>query len=107
MRLSRARKPLRTLFLVRSGQSTDGPSIEVMNSAFCLPDDVLHALIRRFVAQLRAPPRGGANGGQIVAQGTPEQVAASKQSYTGSYLTPMLKKKPAKASAKKSEKAPA
>ncbi len=31
-------------------------------------------------------PGGGVNGGQIVARGTPEQVAAIKGSYTGQYL---------------------
>jgi excinuclease ABC subunit A len=31
-------------------------------------------------------PEGGANGGRVVAKGTPEQVARSKSSYTGSYL---------------------
>ncbi|WP_322043915.1 excinuclease ABC subunit UvrA [Paraburkholderia sp. J67] len=36
-------------------------------------------------------PEGGAGGGQIVAQGTPEQVAKSKASFTGRYLAPLLK----------------
>ena len=31
-------------------------------------------------------PEGGANGGEIVAVGTPEEVAASPDSYTGEYL---------------------
>ncbi|MCA9732441.1 MAG: excinuclease ABC subunit UvrA [Deferribacteres bacterium] len=31
-------------------------------------------------------PEGGNGGGRIIAQGTPEQVAASKTSYTGDYL---------------------
>jgi excinuclease ABC subunit A len=31
-------------------------------------------------------PEGGEQGGQIIAQGTPEQVAANKRSYTGQYL---------------------
>jgi ABC-type branched-subunit amino acid transport system ATPase component len=31
-------------------------------------------------------PDGGENGGQIVASGTPMQVAESKNSYTGQYL---------------------
>jgi len=31
-------------------------------------------------------PEGGAGGGRIVAAGTPEQVAAIKESYTGQYL---------------------
>jgi excinuclease ABC subunit A len=35
-------------------------------------------------------PEGGAGGGQIIAQGTPEQVAKSKASFTGRYLAPLL-----------------
>ena len=37
-------------------------------------------------------PEGGVRGGEIVAQGTPEQVAAEPRSYTGQYLRPMLEK---------------
>ena len=37
-------------------------------------------------------PEGGAAGGTVVAEGTPEQVAANPASYTGKYLAPMLKK---------------
>ncbi len=37
-------------------------------------------------------PEGGVRGGEIVAQGTPEQVAAEPRSYTGRYLAPMLGK---------------
>jgi excinuclease ABC subunit A len=36
-------------------------------------------------------PEGGDKGGEIVAAGTPEQVAREKRSYTGSYLKPLLK----------------
>ena len=36
-------------------------------------------------------PEGGAGGGMIIAKGTPEDVAASKASFTGKYLAPMLK----------------
>jgi excinuclease ABC subunit A len=36
-------------------------------------------------------PEGGSAGGQIVAEGTPEQVAKVKTSYTGQYLSKMLK----------------
>ena len=32
-------------------------------------------------------PEGGEEGGRIVAQGTPEQVARVKRSYTGQALT--------------------
>ncbi|MCQ2419504.1 MAG: excinuclease ABC subunit UvrA [Clostridia bacterium] len=36
-------------------------------------------------------PEGGKEGGTIVAQGTPETIAACEQSYTGQYLKKMLK----------------
>ncbi len=35
-------------------------------------------------------PGGGVRGGEVVAQGTPEEVAAVSASYTGRYLQPML-----------------
>ncbi len=35
-------------------------------------------------------PEGGAGGGTVVAEGTPEQVAANPASYTGRYLKPLL-----------------
>jgi excinuclease ABC subunit A len=35
-------------------------------------------------------PEGGVRGGEIVAQGTPEDVASEPRSYTGQYLKPML-----------------
>ncbi len=35
-------------------------------------------------------PEGGAGGGQIIASGTPEQVAANSVSHTGHYLAPLL-----------------
>ena len=35
-------------------------------------------------------PEGGSDGGQIVAQGTPEDVAKVKKSYTGNFLKPIL-----------------
>ncbi len=38
-------------------------------------------------------PEGGDKGGRIVAEGTPEQIAASKASYTGHYLAPYLAKR--------------
>ena len=36
-------------------------------------------------------PEGGSGGGTIVAQGTPEEVAKCKKSYTGKYLKKLLK----------------
>ncbi len=35
-------------------------------------------------------PEGGSGGGQIIATGTPEEVAASKVSHTGRFLAPLL-----------------
>ena len=35
-------------------------------------------------------PEGGSGGGLIIAEGTPEDVAATKASYTGQHLAPML-----------------
>ena len=31
-------------------------------------------------------PEGGSKGGEIIAQGTPEEIASNSQSYTGQYL---------------------
>ena len=35
-------------------------------------------------------PEGGSGGGQIIATGTPEEVAATKASHTGHFLAPLL-----------------
>jgi len=44
-------------------------------------------------------PEGGDGGGEIIATGTPDDVAANKASFTGEYLAPLLK------SARKSQSA--
>ena len=36
-------------------------------------------------------PEGGDGGGEIIAEGTPEEVANNKKSYTGKYLKTYLK----------------
>ncbi|HEY8793802.1 MAG TPA: hypothetical protein VIM15_02570, partial [Gemmatimonadaceae bacterium] len=36
-------------------------------------------------------PEGGLRGGEVVAAGPPEEVAAATQSYTGQYLRSLLK----------------
>jgi excinuclease ABC subunit A len=46
-------------------------------------------------------PKGGAGGGLIIATGTPEDVAKNTDSFTGHYLAPLLKTRPAKVKAKK------
>ncbi len=50
-------------------------------------------------------PEGGSGGGQIIATGTPEDVAAIDASHTGRFLAPLLGAKPPAKAAKK--KAPA
>ena len=46
-------------------------------------------------------PEGGDGGGEIVAQGTPEEVAKEKRSYTGQFLKPVLGRKGVSAGKKK------
>ncbi|MBX2806032.1 MAG: excinuclease ABC subunit UvrA [Hyphomicrobiales bacterium] len=41
-------------------------------------------------------PEGGDGGGEIVAEGTPEQIAKAKSSYTGQFLAEMLERRPMK-----------
>ena len=43
-------------------------------------------------------PEGGDRGGEVIAVGTPEQVAATPESYTGQYLVRALEKARSKAS---------
>jgi excinuclease ABC subunit A len=49
-------------------------------------------------------PEGGDKGGKIIAQGTPENVAAVKKSYTGQHLAPRLKSVAKNSKAKKPAK---
>jgi excinuclease ABC subunit A len=46
-------------------------------------------------------PEGGDRGGELVTTGTPEQVAAFPQSYTGVYIKEMLARHPRRRSARK------
>jgi excinuclease ABC subunit A len=41
-------------------------------------------------------PEGGSAGGTVVAEGTPEDVAAVPESYTGKFLSEVLQATPAK-----------
>jgi excinuclease ABC subunit A len=38
-------------------------------------------------------PEGGDEGGELVAAGTPEEVAAVPESHTGQYLRPLLERR--------------
>ncbi len=42
-------------------------------------------------------PEGGGGGGALVAEGTPDQVAKNKHSFTGAALAPLLERRPEKA----------
>lgn len=54
-------------------------------------------------------PEGGSRGGTVVAEGTPEAVAANPDSYTGQFLAPLLEGRAAKQPTRKAtaKKAPA
>jgi excinuclease ABC subunit A len=41
-------------------------------------------------------PEGGARGGELIAAGTPEEVAATPRSYTGQFLADLLPPPPAR-----------
>ncbi|QFU16735.1 excinuclease ABC subunit UvrA [Microvirga thermotolerans] len=49
-------------------------------------------------------PEGGDGGGRIVAQGTPEDVAKSKESHTGRFLKEVLERRPLKKAAPEAPK---
>jgi excinuclease UvrABC ATPase subunit len=41
-------------------------------------------------SQARHAAEGGSGGGSVLVEGTPEKVAATKKSYTGQFLRPLL-----------------
>jgi excinuclease ABC subunit A len=45
-------------------------------------------------------PEGGDGGGEVVAMGTPEEVARNKRSHTGEYLRAVLARRPPKKASK-------
>ncbi len=51
-----------------------------------------HDVIKTADWVLDLGPGGGVNGGRIVVEGTPEQVAACPDSFTGQYLKPLLER---------------
>jgi excinuclease ABC subunit A len=46
-------------------------------------------------------PEGGDAGGEVIAVGTPEEIAANPRSYTGQYLKQVLKRMPSAKTAKR------
>jgi len=51
-------------------------------------------------------PEGGSGGGMLVAEGTPEEVAEVKASYTGQFLRPLLRPAPVRTVARARKSAP-
>jgi len=43
-----------------------------------------------FFHEMRGDDNGGAAGGMVVAEGTPESISKNRQSYTGKYLKTLL-----------------
>lgn len=41
-------------------------------------------------------PEGGDGGGEVIAQGTPEEVVKEPRSYTGQFLKELLERRPVK-----------
>ncbi len=52
-------------------------------------------------------PEGGSRGGLVVAEGTPEDVAAHSESHTGAFLRPLLEGREAAQPPRRTRKAPA
>ncbi|HET7161698.1 MAG TPA: excinuclease ABC subunit UvrA, partial [Rhodanobacteraceae bacterium] len=50
-------------------------------------------------------PEGGAGGGRIIATGTPEEIAAAPNSYTGQFLAPVLETATTSKSSRKKKRA--
>ncbi len=50
-------------------------------------------------------PEGGSGGGRVLAEGTPEQVAAVTQSHTGHYLARLVQPEQAQRPARRARKA--
>jgi excinuclease ABC subunit A len=50
-------------------------------------------------------PAGGVGGGEIVAQGTPEDIVKVARSYTGQFLKPVLGRKAAGRGGRKGQQA--
>ena len=47
-------------------------------------------LVTASVAEANVDSEGGSGGGQIIAEGTPEQIAKQDVSHTGHFLAPLL-----------------
>jgi excinuclease ABC subunit A len=50
-------------------------------------------------------PEGGHKGGELIAAGTPEEIAACKASYTGQFLAEVMRQSPNRSSRAKPRRA--
>jgi excinuclease ABC subunit A len=66
-----------------------GRLVDLGNTAIVIEHHLELAKVADFVLDLG--PEGGPNGGEIVAQGTPAEIAAEPRSHTGRYLAPLLR----------------
>jgi excinuclease ABC subunit A len=92
----------RTLYIL--DEPTTGLHFEDVRKLLVVLDELVDAgnsvvviehnldVIKRADWILDIGPEGGPDGGELIAQGTPEQVRAVKGSHTGRYLKPLLKK---------------
>ncbi len=92
----------RTLYIL--DEPTTGLHFEDVRKLLVVLDELVEAgnsvvviehnldVIKRADWILDIGPEGGPDGGELIAQGTPEQVRTFKGSHTGRYLKPLLKK---------------
>ncbi|MDB4986947.1 MAG: excinuclease subunit UvrA [Myxococcaceae bacterium] len=66
--------------------------VDLGNTVIVIEHHLELAKVADFVLDLG--PEGGPEGGEVIAQGTPEEVAAEPRSYTGQYLKALLAKTP-------------
>ena len=81
-----------------SGDGTPPSSRAIITLRHCERSEAIQSLARnaldcRVALRLAMTSvSGGVRGGEIVAEGTPEEVAQVERSFTGAYLKPMLAK---------------
>ena len=64
--------------------------VEAGNSVILIEHNLDVIKVADYIVDLG--PEGGDKGGEVVATGTPEEIAACEKSYTGAYLKKILKR---------------
>jgi hypothetical protein len=76
----------------KQAQRGDGHQ-DVTGHGNTLPERIDPARIKRLIwGEVKWVGVGDAEGGEVVAEGTPDDVAEEPRSYTGRYLAPMLER---------------